>query len=184
MSLVAKDATLEQILTEWAKVGQTKIVNSKRISGGPITLQLTDVPEAQALDILLRDLSGYIAVLRTPPVAGLSRFDRIIVMPTGGALVAGAVSTTPTSRADLVSWNHDAETVRSRQPYRWSARITRPMMRSIGLAALSPSRSRCECRFVREDYPADDEVNWNRGPEPVAQPASPAVDPRGLPGGR
>ena len=69
VSLVAKDAALEQILSEWTKVGKTTIVTSDRIPGGPLTLTLTDVPEAEALDILLRALNGYIAVPRTPPVA-------------------------------------------------------------------------------------------------------------------
>jgi hypothetical protein len=142
VSLVAKDATLEQILTEWAKVGQTKIVSSERIPGGPLTLQLTDVPEAQALDILLRALKGYIAVQRASPVAGLSRFERIVVMPTAGSLVPSAASTTPASQADgVVSWERDAE-------------------------AVPPP----PVPFNREDYPADDEVNWTRGPEPVLQP--------------
>ena len=82
VTLVAKDATVRQILTEWARVGQTKIVNVERIPGGPMTLELTNVPEAQALDVLLRSVSGYIAAPR--PVDGRqpSRFDRIIVMPT------------------------------------------------------------------------------------------------------
>ena len=50
---MAKDATVRQILAEWARVGQTKIVNVERIPGGPLTLELNNVPEAQALDILL-----------------------------------------------------------------------------------------------------------------------------------
>ena len=43
VSIVAKDATVRQILTEWARVGQTKIVNVERIPGGPMTLELTNV---------------------------------------------------------------------------------------------------------------------------------------------
>ena len=58
VTVVAKDATVRQILTEWARVGQTKIVNVERIPGGPISIELTDVPEAQALDVLLRSVSG------------------------------------------------------------------------------------------------------------------------------
>ena len=50
VSLVAKDATVRQILAEWARVGQTKIVNMERVPGGPMTLELTNVPEAQALE--------------------------------------------------------------------------------------------------------------------------------------
>ena len=35
VSIVAKDATVRQILMEWARVGQTKIVNVDRVPGGP-----------------------------------------------------------------------------------------------------------------------------------------------------
>jgi hypothetical protein len=82
VTLMAKDATVRQILTEWARVGQTKIVNAERVPGGPMTLELTDVPEAQALEILLRSLSGYITAPRPVDVVNLSHFDRIIIMPT------------------------------------------------------------------------------------------------------
>jgi hypothetical protein len=82
VSLVAKDATVRQILIEWARVGQTKIVNVERVPGPPVTLQLIDVPEAQALEVLLRSLSGYIAAPRAVQSANLSRYDRIILMPT------------------------------------------------------------------------------------------------------
>lgn len=82
VSIVATDATLRQILTEWARVGQTKVVNVERIPGGPMTLELKDVPEDQALDLLLRPVSGYLAAPRPLMVANASRFDRIVVMPT------------------------------------------------------------------------------------------------------
>ena len=82
VTLVAKDATVRQILTEWSRVGQTTIVNVERIPGGPLTLQLTNVPEEQALDVLLRSVSGYMAAPRPTVVANLSRFVRILVMPT------------------------------------------------------------------------------------------------------
>lgn len=82
VSLVAKDATVRQILAEWARVGQTRIVNMERVPGGPVTLELTNVPESQALEVLLRSLSGYITAPRPVDAANLSRFDRIIIMPT------------------------------------------------------------------------------------------------------
>src|SRR5437870_11953554 len=78
VSIVAKDATLRQILTEWARVGQTTIVNVERIPGGPVSLELNDVAEGQALEILLRPISGYITAPRPVEAANLSRFDRII----------------------------------------------------------------------------------------------------------
>jgi hypothetical protein len=36
VTLVAKDATVRQILAEWARVGHTKIVNLEAVPGGPI----------------------------------------------------------------------------------------------------------------------------------------------------
>src|SRR4030095_1101360 len=85
VSIVAKDATVRQILAEWARVGQTKVVNVERIPGGPLTLELSNMPEAQALDVLLRSVSGYMAAPRATAVANLSVYDRIIVMPTVAA---------------------------------------------------------------------------------------------------
>src|SRR5215470_12236484 len=81
VTLVAKDATLRQILTEWARVGKTKVINLERIPGGPLTLELHDMPEADALDVLLRTLSGYIVAPRTTAIADASLFDSISVMP-------------------------------------------------------------------------------------------------------
>ncbi len=99
VTIVAKDATLRQILTEWARVGKTKIVNAERVPGSPLTLELRDVPEAEALDVLLRNLSGYIAAPRTTAAAAdASVYDSIVVMPTiapAVARTAGPVNTLP-----------------------------------------------------------------------------------------
>jgi hypothetical protein len=81
VTVVARDATLRQILAEWARVGQTKLVNGERVTGGPMSLELTNVPEQEALDLLLRSVSGYIAAPRPVAAANLSQYDRIIVMP-------------------------------------------------------------------------------------------------------
>lgn len=99
VSIVAKEATVRQILTEWARVGQTRIVNLERIPGGPVTIELHNVTEMQALDVLLRSLSGYIAAPRAVGAANLSTFDRIVIMPTLAAarpaLSASASPPTP-----------------------------------------------------------------------------------------
>jgi hypothetical protein len=49
VTVSAKNATIGQILAEWAKVGQTKIVNAERVGGGMMTLELTNVPEVEAI---------------------------------------------------------------------------------------------------------------------------------------
>ena len=98
VSIVARDATVRQILAEWARVGQTKIVNVDKIPGGPQTLELKDVTETEALDVLLRALSGYIAAPRRIAATGASMYDRIIIIPTvAGVRSAGqqAASTSP-----------------------------------------------------------------------------------------
>jgi hypothetical protein len=100
VTIVAKDATVRQILTEWARVGQTKIVNVEKIAGGPMTIELTNVPEGQALDLLLRSVSGYMTAPRPVAVANLSQFDRVVVMPTSApprpAMAAQPASAGPT----------------------------------------------------------------------------------------
>jgi hypothetical protein len=93
---VATNATVRQILTEWARVGQTKIVNVERIPGGPLTLQFANVPEQDALDVLLRAVTGYMAAPRAVQVANLSRYDRILVLPTA-AIARVAVAAPATS---------------------------------------------------------------------------------------
>jgi hypothetical protein len=85
VTIVARDATVRQILAEWARVGRTSIVNLERIGGGPTTLELRDVPEQQALDVLLRLVSGYLAAPRSPYDPAASVFERIVVMPTSTA---------------------------------------------------------------------------------------------------
>jgi hypothetical protein len=82
VDLDARDATVQQILSEWARVGQTRIVNADGIAGAPVTLQLSNVPEAQALEILLRSVSGYMTAPRPVAISDASQFDRILVMPT------------------------------------------------------------------------------------------------------
>lgn len=81
VTLVAKDVPLSTIMAEWAKVGKTSIVNGDKIFT-PISLQLENVPEKKALDILLRNAAGYMLAERATPMAGASAFDRIMILPT------------------------------------------------------------------------------------------------------
>jgi hypothetical protein len=85
VTLVAKDATVRQILAEWERVGRTKVINAERIAGGPLTLEMTNVPEQKALDMLLRSVSGVLLAPRAVAIDNLSAFERIIVMPPSAA---------------------------------------------------------------------------------------------------
>jgi hypothetical protein len=81
VSISAVDVPLSQVLSEWARLGQTRIVNLEKVSGAPLTVELANVPEKQALEVLLRNLPGYLAAARTVPTGAGSQFDRIVVMP-------------------------------------------------------------------------------------------------------
>jgi hypothetical protein len=85
VSLTATGATVREILAEWARVGQTKIVNGEKVPGTLVTLQLTDEPEDRALETILRSISGYVAAPRQTVAANASRYDRIVVIPTSAA---------------------------------------------------------------------------------------------------
>jgi hypothetical protein len=80
VTIVAQDVTVRQILDEWGRVGQTKVVGAERLTGPAVTIELHDVPEGRALESLLRSASGYIAKPRSGTV-GASSFDRILIMP-------------------------------------------------------------------------------------------------------
>jgi hypothetical protein len=93
VTVTAQNAPLRTILTEWSRLGGTQVINADRLSGAPVTLQLTNVPETQALDVVLRGVAGYIAGQRpaSPSTASRSSLDRIMIVPTAGtATVAGA----------------------------------------------------------------------------------------------
>ena len=85
VTLVAENVTVRQTLDEWALVGKTRIVNAEKLAESLISLELIDVPEAEALATVLRSASGYLAAPRPSDSAGPSRFDRILILATSSA---------------------------------------------------------------------------------------------------
>jgi hypothetical protein len=102
--LVAYDATASQILAEWARVGQTAITNGDRLPGARMTLELAGIPERQALDLVLRSASGFVATTRpdaTPIEADRrSQFERIVIVATSNAPAAAPAAPTYPLRAE------------------------------------------------------------------------------------
>jgi hypothetical protein len=86
VSIDAQDVTIRQILTEWARLGKTRIVNLEGVTSGPITLRLDNVPENEALDVILRTIPGYMAAPRSTYLANASVYDRILIMTTASAV--------------------------------------------------------------------------------------------------
>lgn len=95
VTLVADAVTVRQILDEWARVGQTRIVNADKVTGPPVTFWLLDVPEMQALEALLRPASGYLLAPRPLSTPGGSRFDRIFILPTSRPPATPAAAAQP-----------------------------------------------------------------------------------------
>jgi hypothetical protein len=95
VTLIAQDVPLRQILQEWARIGNTKIVNADKVVGAPITLELINVPERQALDTVLRSTAGYLAAPRPVGVMGASVYDRIMILPTSRPPAAVASAAPP-----------------------------------------------------------------------------------------
>jgi len=98
VDLAADNATVRAILTEWARVGGTRIVNAERLSGPAMTLEFKDAYEQTVLEALLRGVSGYIVGPRqVAGAATASGFDRIVLLPTSNA-PRNAPPTTAVSR--------------------------------------------------------------------------------------
>lgn len=100
VTLICDNTPARQILAEWARLGQTKVVGAEKLTGPPLTLRLENVPEQRALEVVLRAASGYIAADRPTLVANASRYDRILIMPpsapvAGGGLAGGRGAVAP-----------------------------------------------------------------------------------------
>src|SRR5688500_15932289 len=93
VNLDANAVPVRQILTEWARIGGTKVVGGDKVTGAPVTLKLVNVTERQALDILLRNVAGFMAAPRQASAApGASGFDRILIMATSSVAPARAAA--------------------------------------------------------------------------------------------
>ena len=97
--LKADNVPVSRILAEWTRVGGTKIVHGERVPGAPLTLEITDVPERQALEIVLRNAAGYMVLGRDASSTGASAFAKIMVLPTTSRAPAAAALPTPTPTA-------------------------------------------------------------------------------------
>jgi len=98
VTLLARNAPVRTILAEWARLGGATVVNGERVVGPPMTLELTDVSERQALDVILRGVAGYMLAPRPAGSVGASAFDRIMILPTSVAPRNPPPATTATAR--------------------------------------------------------------------------------------
>lgn len=100
VSLSAQNVPVRMILNEWARVGGTAVVNADKVAQGPVTIEFVGVPERQALDILLRNVAGYVLGPRPSGAIGASSFDRILILPTSAAPAYVGPGTAPPAVAE------------------------------------------------------------------------------------
>ncbi len=96
VTLIAQDVPVRQILTEWARIGNTKIVNAEKVAGPTVTLHLIDRPEREVLDAVLRHVAGYVAAPRPAGGEGGAIYDRILILATSQAPAYTPVASAPT----------------------------------------------------------------------------------------
>lgn len=80
VTVVAAEVPLAAILDEWARLGDTRFVAGDGLPARAVSVRLVDVPEREALRVLLRAAGGYIAESRSASQPGVSAFERVLVM--------------------------------------------------------------------------------------------------------
>lgn len=80
VTLIARDTPLGDVLAAWERAGSTRFIDAGALDEVSVSLHLVDVPEADALRLLLRPAAGYLAVPRTPRVPGASLYERVKVL--------------------------------------------------------------------------------------------------------
>jgi glucosyl-dolichyl phosphate glucuronosyltransferase len=83
VSLAAHGVTLQQVLKEWERIGRTQVDHADAAPATLLDLDLTDVTEEEALDVLLRSAGGFVAIAAPAPDVTASHFGRILIVPPG-----------------------------------------------------------------------------------------------------
>ena len=83
VTVTADNATVPEILREWARVGGSSFVNAEKIfSTERLTLRLENELELRAIDVLLRPFAGYAVVPRPVGSTSASAVGRVVIMPS------------------------------------------------------------------------------------------------------
>src|SRR5688572_25419475 len=171
VTLRAENASLRQILAEWERQGQMKVVGAEKLAPQTITLSVTDMPEKQALEIVMRGVPGYMAMDRaaaadTPVSASASRFDRLVVLARTTTPVT-AVAAAPPMRGGRMAQPAPAQPPgfpQQPEPF------VQPAIGDEGMASAQPDRNDVE-QFTQTEPPMPDAPVAS--PYPNAFPGSP-----------
>jgi hypothetical protein len=89
VTMVAREAPLQHVLSELARIGGVTVSGADKIAASPVTLELNAVDGRVAFDILLRNAAGYILTAREAAHGALG-IDRVLILPenTGSGRLA------------------------------------------------------------------------------------------------
>jgi hypothetical protein len=94
MTVVAESVALRTVVLEWARVGGVRLVDPQHVSLAPVSIELRDLPEGEALKVLLRTLPGYLLQKRSVGSEGSSLFEKLAVMaPAAASMEKSVIST-------------------------------------------------------------------------------------------
>lgn len=88
VTITAHEAPVAAILGAWEQHGGSIIVGAGGLPDQPVSVQLVDVPERDALRVLLRAAAGYVALPRAASQPGASAYDRVLIMAAPAAAAA------------------------------------------------------------------------------------------------
>jgi hypothetical protein len=174
VTLKAEQASIRQILAEWERQGQVKITGTDKLVGAPLTLTLIDIPEKQALEIVMRGVPGYMAVDRVAQAdggpAGSSRFDRVVVMARATTPVAAAPPASLAGSRGMPSPAQPPTAFQQTMPENQAPFA--PPVGDEGNLAAGPERNDVE-QFQQVEPPMPDAPVVNAGPN--SYPGSPYI---------
>ena len=70
-------------------------MKGESIGGARVTLLLRDITEQQALDLLLRGMTGYVLLARRDASTGLSAFEHVVIVQTSSPAAFGGTTQGP-----------------------------------------------------------------------------------------
>lgn len=104
VTVIANNATVTEILREWARVGGSTFINAEKISAGErMTLRLENETELRAIEVLLRPFAGYAVAQRQAGSPSASAVGRVVIMPGSRPAAYPVAAATPASAASPAS---------------------------------------------------------------------------------
>jgi hypothetical protein len=116
VSIVADNATLSDILREWARVGGSTFTNIEKITASELlTLRIENETELRAIEILLRPIAGYVVAPQRASTMSASAIERVLLMPGNRPLTYPA-ATASAAAAPAPSFETSQDQMRAGPP--------------------------------------------------------------------